>query len=472
MTHPFNRRDALRLGAFGIAASGLASVLGRPAYAACRPVPTDTAKTLFIFLRGGNDAANTVIPREDDTYSATYRANGTYIASGIPLGNGFAELHPAMTPLQEVYDQHGVVFLHRVGNPNRSGSHFTDQQFWETAEPGNLLAQEGWVSRLAPFVAPSSVGFRAVSVSDRVQRLIRTEDPTRVLAHVRQIRDSSGLVYTLDSPGTTGTPLDDKLRGSSPSSSFPTGQGLRGHYDSPPGSRKHDALIRAMGMQMLESEQAISALAPYVPQNGADYPTGPTPENGLGSSGFIYSFLAQLQDAVQLLKQTTARIACVEMGGFDTHKDQGGATGFHADLLEGLAYGLRSVWRDMLDFDLLAVTMSEFGRTSADNTSKGTDHGDAGVMLAMSKKLELRAVGETLSGVYNCDPTTWADGDMFSSGPPVQGQPGSYIGMLTDYRAVIAEGLRKHHQLSTAEVDAVIPGYSTLGLAELGYHKS
>ena len=88
--------------------------------------------------------------------------------------------------------------------------------------------------------------------------------------------------------------------------------------------------------------------------------------------------------------------------------------------------------------------MTEFGRTSRENGSKGTDHGLACVMFVGG--------GAVRGGVYNCNAATWAAGDLFSS-------QGRYIRYRTDYRAVFAEIFQRHFGASPALLEQVIPGY-------------
>ena len=101
------------------------------------------------------------------------------------------------------------------------------------------------------------------------------------------------------------------------------------------------------------------------------------------------------------------------------------------------------------------MTLSEFGRTTIENGSGGTDHAAASCMF-----LEGGAVN---GGVYNCDATTWPAGVMTE----VQGR---YLKERTDYRAVFWEIMRDHMGAAGASVDSVFPSYASLGLGgqELG----
>ena len=101
------------------------------------------------------------------------------------------------------------------------------------------------------------------------------------------------------------------------------------------------------------------------------------------------------------------------------------------------------------------MTLSEFGRTTLENGSGGTDHASANCVFA--------AGGSVNGGVYNCDGSTWSTGAMFE----VQGR---YLGMRTDYRSIFWEILRDHMGAATGGVDTIFPSYTSLGLGgqELG----
>jgi uncharacterized protein (DUF1501 family) len=162
------------------------------------------------------------------------------------------------------------------------------------------------------------------------------------------------------------------------------------------------------------------------------------------------------------------RIAGTELNGFDTHNSQGQVTGAQASLLSWLGYGLRSlrvvlsgaatyaanprtypaVWQDTV-----VVTLSEFGRTTKENGSVGSDHAAASCLFA--------AGGSINGGVYNCDPSTWPAGVMF-------GDSGRYLLVRTDYRAIFWEILRDHMGADPGKAEAIFPGYDALGLEEAG----
>jgi uncharacterized protein (DUF1501 family) len=100
--------------------------------------------------------------------------------------------------------------------------------------------------------------------------------------------------------------------------------------------------------------------------------------------------------------------------------------------------------------------MTEFGRTSKENGSKGTDHGHACVMFV--------AGGRVKGGVYNCDESTWQAGDLFSVSD-------RYVERKTDYRAVFAEIFMRHFGNSQELNEQIIPGYAQAALDNPGDFK-
>src|SRR5688572_4887653 len=163
---------ALKFGAF----SALASLTDIPlvmkkALAADSSLGRNGKKVLFIFLRGANDALNSVIPIEDPGYAparptlaigkdsnVTYTATGpadlsafntngaapTFgYQSGIALGNGFAALHPSLKFLAPIYNAGDLAMIHRVAYPRQSRSHFDSQNYWETGNPNDNLSKDG-----------------------------------------------------------------------------------------------------------------------------------------------------------------------------------------------------------------------------------------------------------------------------------------------------------------------------------------
>ncbi|MFN0060541.1 MAG: DUF1501 domain-containing protein [Planctomycetota bacterium] len=443
--NPLNRRSFMKVGAAGLALGTLAPVLRNPFFQrsllAAGGVPGSTKKMLIIFMRGGDDSVNTVIPHGDSSYNTTNRPT-LYIPPGtsLPL-NGFAELHPALQKLHEVYLAGDLAVMHRIGYANQSRSHFESQQFWENGEPGNESNKTGWANRLID-VQSGLLGHPLPASSNTGQHQLLFQG-NRVLAHIPNLA-----TYTI---GTSAA--DVKLLGALPTGGD-SGSGLLGIYSQPPDGTAYDATVRNTGLMLGANLDHLLSLginpASYVPYGGATYPTSGAPEGFSSSSAF--TFFQRLKDAVQLLKETDCRVAGVQLDGFDTHSNQGAATGAHAERLSVIGHGMRSVFLDLQEptsiwNDTVVVTLTEFGRTSEENQSEGTDHGEASAVFV--------AGGAVNNGVYNCDASTWAQGDMFSTSND------RYVARRTDFRAVLAEIIDRHFDLP-GQLNTIIPGWSGL----------
>jgi len=116
-------------------------------------------------------------------------------------------------------------------------------------------------------------------------------------------------------------------------------------------------------------------------------------------------------------------------------------------LLGNVAMAFQAFYRDMQDQwdDMVIVTMTEFGRTSKENGSRGTDHAEATAMFV--------AGGGVKGGVYNCDRKTWKNGDIFST------KNGRYLDRKTDFRSVFGEIFSDHFGDSKKQLAQVIPTY-------------
>jgi uncharacterized protein (DUF1501 family) len=430
-----SRRELLRwLSAAGLIGAS-AQLAAQSMFArAARATPSGGRRRLLtIFLRGGNDGLNTLIPLHDSQYFAAGVRPTLKIAANqaLDLGLGGAAFHPALARALEPFQAGELAAIARVGYANSSLSHFSSQRFFETAVPGDDSQDEGWVARWARFQAPGDA-LAAASVSAQVQRMYLGP---QVVTHVPDLAQ-----YTL-SPD----PVSAKILGSS-------SDGLGSAYAATP-RVGYDALVRSTGRAMRESLLELSTLVPVVfaPDSFPADPSACAAE-GLPNAWWAATFLANARDALELLLASECTIAGIELPGFDHHSSQGGVGGDHAARLSVVAHALRSLRREAQANgawnDLAVLVVSEFGRTSRENGSGGTDHGRAGVALL--------AGGRVLGGVHHCDPLDWPAGATLFS------DSGKYIAHLTDYRTLYAEVLRRHLQLADPDLDLVIPGFTQL----------
>ena len=445
----WTRREFLRAGSLTALGAGLNLVkpdilvdtaLGE------RVAPAPDTKMIFIFQRGGCDAVNTVIPYGDSEYK---RANRPTLfiprASAIDLGNDFAGLHPRMAAMMEIYNHPALTgvdgpgnlaIIHRVGYDGQSKSHFNSRQYWENGVPGDPSFEEGMIYRqVALTMNPLENNLVAAAMSNSQMVALKGPLPVPTIGNVETFSFSG------DPAGST------KFVGQSPSTpQGPDGSGLLGAYGGPRdfADKPYRDLVYGTGLALANSMNIVQeavAQGPYAPSGGAVYPGG-----GFGD---------RLKQIAMLLKRTDARVLGVNIGGWDNHTNQGSINGRHGRLLAQVAQGFRALYRDLQDqWDkLLIVTMTEFGRTSKENGSRGTDHGHSCVVFA--------AGGKVRGGVYNCDASTWADGDMFSI-------KDRYVRRTTDYRAVFGEIFTRHFGDSEDMLETIIPGYAQAALANPG----
>ncbi|MBI5772555.1 MAG: DUF1501 domain-containing protein [Verrucomicrobia bacterium] len=177
-------------------------------------------------------------------------------------------------------------------------------------------------------------------------------------------------------------------------------------------------------------------------------------------------------------------------GGFETSADQGQLTGVHPDLLRRLSWAFYSLWKYFSIYgkggpkevsgakvswdDLVIVTMSEFGRTSVENTIGGTDDGEASVMLVAGGGIngfgKPANTNGSNGGIYCCN-TTGCDGPAYNnqsvnwvtgnSGTLFSSPGGYYLGRAVDFRSVLGRIIRKHLGATQNQLNTILPGYAT-----------
>ncbi len=183
---------------------------------------------------------------------------------------------------------------------------------------------------------------------------------------------------------------------------------------------------------------AISNLADFTiraGQNSASVQGGFEARTPFGNS---------LLQIAQLIKAGVGlEIAFTDIGGWDTHVNEGNARGQLGNLLQQFSNGISALYTDLgqrMD-DVVILTMSEFGRTVKENGNRGTDHGHANAMFV---------VGNGVRG-----------GKVYGEWPGLKNEQlyeGRDLALTTDFRDVFAEVAKKH--LGTPNVQQVFPGYA------------
>jgi uncharacterized protein (DUF1501 family) len=361
-----------------------------------------------IFLRGGMDGLSVVAPF---TEGANYydvrptiavpepgRANGA-----IDLDGRFG-LHPTLAPLKEIYDQQHLAIVHATGSIDPSRSHFDAMTFMEAGVPGNKTLNTGWIGRHLQAAAwQNDSPFRAVGMGAMIPAALR--GPITPLS-IRSIAD-------FHFRGRE----DELHRLQQAISSLYTIQ-------APTNQLERQAGLVFKTIATLDQLQATD----YQPANGAQYPDD---EFGLG-----------LKQVAQLIKADVGlEVACVDLGGWDTHENQGTLAGEFNTLLTTLSNGLAAFYHDLRDYmaGVTVVTMSEFGRRAHENGSQGTDHGHGNAMFLMGGGVNGGQVHARWPGLA---PEALDDGDL---------------AITTDYRDVLAEVVSR--RLRNPALDQIFPGY-------------
>lgn len=476
-------------------------------------------KVLFIWLRGANDGLNSVIPILDPAYASSrpslaipmdpgtnYSATGPadFTPSGadstygsypyaIRLGNGFAALHPSLKFLAPVYNAGDLAIIHRVAYPRQSRSHFDSQRYWENGSPNNNLSQDGIFYRtILESGLANTAPLTGISIQSSLPLILRGSeaamtnltDPLRYdLLGIPNSPAGNAKAGTFLSQGN-GVPFPSKLsRGllqlqyQNLSNTLSIFAGLDFNEDATPndptkpGNHYRDNEITDGDTDWANANGGQGYyLFPTtnVKNGGWRRPDGSNNANKYvvnPGSSFV-TFFQRLKAAAIVLNKTDAIIAGTELGGFDTHQQQGQLTGSHPDLNRAYGwamYALRKYftrYADKATWDnVVVVTLTEFGRTTIENSDNGTDHAEAGAMFVAGGAVKGYDGGLGRSGVFNCSPSgsvPWVAGGSGS----MFGVNSRYLQRASDYRQVLGEVIRDHLGATQDQLNRIIPGYA------------
>jgi uncharacterized protein (DUF1501 family) len=418
-----NRREFL-VGCSTAAAVLAGSRLGLIAVGDAATAASNREVVVMVFLRGGMDGLTLIPPiaGEDREHYEVARPvlkvplTGT--GAALPLNEVFG-LHPAGGPLLPLFQAGKLAVVHGVGSAG-SRSHFEAQKYIELGTPGSQSVTSGWLTRHLL----SSPGIGSTVLAPALATGVTP--PT-------SLQQSSEVIY-----------LDDAL-------SFNLSQ--IGHW-SWAYSDQRIALRRILGQggtfaheAGLEALNAASIIENYVtasyqPAVGVKYPDGP--------------FGNHLKLVAQMIKlQVGVRVATVDLGGWDTHENQGNHTnGQFSNLLTLLAQGLAALYADLDGSGpdphvqrLTVVVQSEFGRRIRENARNGTDHGTANSMLVLG--------GNVRGGFHGTWPGLHPDARF----------DGADLAPTADFRRILAEILIR--RLGNPKLGEVFPkyeGYTPLGI--------
>lgn len=414
------RRAFVKSGALALVTMGLSPSFLRRTTFGMELTKTANGKILIcLFQRGAADALNIVVPHGERAYYtmrpsiAIPQPSRGAVGSALDL-DGFFGLHPSLAPLKPLYDRGLLAPVHAVGSPSATRSHFDAQDYMESGTPDVKGTTDGWLNRYLAAKGTcdecnlAKTPFRAVSLTAQTPRVLGGPSPTVAMNSLDE--------FTVRATGSSAQRLEALYR--------------TGSAD----------LVHGTGAEMFEAVKMLRAANPrkYLPQNGAEYPRS--------------QFGQRLLQIAQLVKANVGlEIAFADIGGWDTHVNQGSSTGQLAQRLDDFARSIGALVTDLGDRmdDVVILTMSEFGRMARENGNRGTDHGHAGALFV---------IGGNVKG-----------GKVHGKWPGLEQEQlyeGRDLALTTDFRSVFAEVVSDH--LGARALDRIFPGFTAQPSAFLG----
>jgi uncharacterized protein (DUF1501 family) len=416
------RRVFLRGSAIVMAGMGVApSWLARAAAAGSKKRKTLVA----VFMRGAADGLNIVVPFGDKRYKElrptlaiappsaqtnananTVQVNGTAVVvnaingGAIDLDGTFA-LNGAMQPLRALWERKQLAIVEATGSPDPSRSHFDAQDSMECGTPGKT-GGNGWLNRALTAAGDQPSTMRAVALGNQVPHCLRGENEVIAVGNLQE--------FNVGDPSAAAI--------------------MQSMYATTP-----DASLGRTGKDAFEAMKVIRSIQDATPNT-----PGVAPGPGFPLAAQAGDFGRNLQQLARLLKaEAGVEVAFADIKGWDHHGNENQQL---PNLLRQLSAGIASFCQEMGDRmeDIVLVTMSEFGRTAAENGNAGTDHGHGSFMMV---------VGGPVRG-----------GKVYGTWPGLEKEQlfeGRDLAVTTDYRAVLSELVRGH--LGQQNLATVFPGF-------------
>ncbi len=381
---------------------------------------------VLIQLNGGNDGLNTVIPLDQYSAYKNARSNIAIDEKSVLKLNGITAtgLHPAMTGLQQKFNDGKIKIIQSVGYPSPSFSHFRATDIWLSAADSNEILASGWAGRYLDYEYPNyPTGYPNSQMPDPIAIQI-------------------GSILSL---GLQGPELNMGMSITDPTNFYNL---INGIEDPAPNTAagKELTYIRGMAKQTNLYASAITTAADKITSQSPAYPAAGT--NSLAD---------QLKIVARLVAGgLKTKVYMVNLGGFDNHNSQVDAAdtsiGLHATLLGKVSEAITAFMEDLkflsISDRVLGLTFSEFGRRIKSNTSVGTDHGAAAPMFLFGDHV--------IPGVLGNNPAV-----------PINVNVNDNIPMQYDFRSVYGSILEEWFCVSSADVSTVLlKNYQSLPLVD------
>jgi uncharacterized protein (DUF1501 family) len=387
-----NRRHMLKLGAAGLLTAGLSGRL----YAA----PAGGPRFLLVFLRGGYDATNLLIPYSSSFYYearpniAIAKPDAALNTGALALDGDWALAPAVRDTIGAMYTQRQVAFIPFAGTDDLTRSHFETQDSIELGQPlsAGRNFRSGFLGRLSDTLVGASTVNAPISFTDALPLAF----------------EGSATVPNLSLKSVGKPPFDARQAGI-------LNDMYAGHH------------LQSAVRDGLELRQEVA-------QTFADEMNAAN-RNAINTKGFELE-----AERMGKLMRDKYRIGFIDVGGWDTHVNEGGAEGALASNLGSLGRGLQ-VFSQSLGpewSNTVVVVLSEFGRTFRENGNRGTDHGHGTVYWILG--------GSINGGSIRGEQQRLAHGTLL--------QDRDYP-VLNDYRAVLGGLFHSMWDLSPTQVTRV-----------------
>ncbi len=370
---------------------------------------------VLVQLKGGNDGLNMVIPLDQYAAYAAARTNIAIKQTDVLSLNSYSQtgIHPAMTGVQQKFNEGKIKIIQSVGYPSTNFSHFRATDIWLSASDSSEVLSSGWVGRYLDSMYPNfPTGYPNVSMPDPLAIEV-------------------GSILSL---GFQGPQMNMSISVSDPTNFYNLINGIQDVVPNTPAG-KELSYIRTTALQTNQYASRIIQAANTIVQQSPSYPTQGT--NSLAD---------QLKIVARLIAGgLKTKVYMVSLTGFDTHNSQvdeaNTSIGTHANLLSKLSVGITAFLDDLSYLNIsnrvIGMTFSEFGRRIMSNKSFGTDHGAAEPMFIFGEKV--------ISGILGNNPTI-----------PETATVNDNIPMQYDFRSVYASILEQWFGIDKTILETVM----------------
>lgn len=368
---------------------------------------------IYVQLNGGMDGLNMLPPKTGTDYIeySTVLRPVIHVPNTESLslnGNPEFGFHPLATGMQSLFNTDKMAIIHATGLNEANRSHFVSTALMELGVENSTSALgTGWITR---YFDSSKI----------------TPNDAIIPSFVPSYGNSDAI---LGNPSTLvmGSPEEFSLNQGHWAWEGLMQETVSQIYGNP------SSIEDTVAAQTLNASAIIQGInwAGYVPENSAQYP--------VGFFGNQAKFVAQLYK-----ENVDLEVAYIQMGGWDTHVNQGsGITGQFADLVKELSDGLHALYLDLTASNagkFTIIVQSEFGRRAYENTEQGTDHGYGNPMFVIGDNVN--------AGIFGLFPGI-SPGELFENDD---------VAVTTDYRDVVTEVLMR--RMGNRFLGHIFPGYS------------